>query len=158
MRRERGGEREFCRGHGGGGRKIAGCTIRNGQGRAGRRWRGCAMVFRWVGPRQCILLAGWHTNAHPSRASETVHVCYRHMRLLQRLPQLHRELCPGPQLLQLGPGKLRCAGPCVCIPLVLPSTHSACWLQSFVVMEGKETIGDEPVCGILLPGCASLGT
>ena len=29
--------------------------------------------------------------------------------------------------------------------------------QSFVVMEGKESIGDEPVCGILLPGCASLG-
>ena len=25
------------------------------------------------------------------------------------------------------------------------------------MMEGKETIGDEPVCGILLPGCASLG-
>ena len=29
--------------------------------------------------------------------------------------------------------------------------------QSFVVMEGKESFADEPVCGIMLPGCASLG-
>ena len=29
--------------------------------------------------------------------------------------------------------------------------------QSFVVMEGKETISDEPICGILMPACASLG-
>lgn len=44
-----------------------------------------------------------------------------------------------------------------CIVGCVPGLNFFSLAQSFVVMEGKESIQDEPICGILLPGCATTG-
>ena len=44
-----------------------------------------------------------------------------------------------------------------CIVAFIPGVNFFSLGQSFVVMEGKESIDQEPVCGIMLPGAASVG-
>eukprot|EP00277_Geminigera_cryophila_P039433 CAMPEP_0173100222 /NCGR_PEP_ID=MMETSP1102-20130122/36062_1 /TAXON_ID=49646 /ORGANISM="Geminigera sp., Strain Caron Lab Isolate" /LENGTH=191 /DNA_ID=CAMNT_0013993597 /DNA_START=60 /DNA_END=635 /DNA_ORIENTATION=+ len=44
-----------------------------------------------------------------------------------------------------------------CMVACVPGLNFFSLGQSFVVMEGKESISDEPICGVMLPACASLG-